>query len=182
MSNGLTLTTYLELTTPPAGQPLAPPVAGAKATRQQFTAEDYLPLYGAVGGPLGWDGRTLMTRKALEDLLAAPSTDIYVLSVDGAPAGYCEFNRTQPPDSELKYFGLVPAMQGRKLGPYLLDVALRQHWRLNEPRRIWLHTDTWDNPKAISVYQRSGFRIFAEHMLAETADDKDYKAAIGIIS
>ena len=181
MSGGLTLTTYLELITPPVGKPLASPLARTTVTRQRFTAESYLPLYRAVGGPLGWDGRTLMTRKALEDLLAAPSTDIYVLTADGSPAGYCEFIRTQPPDSELKYFGLLPAMQGRKLGPYLLDVALRLHWRLTEPRRIWLHTDTWDDPKAISVYQRSGFRVFAEHMLSETADDKDYLAAIGIV-
>ena len=26
--------------------------------------------------------------------------------------------------------------------------------------RIWLHTDEWDHPAAVRVYERAGFRIY----------------------
>ena len=32
-------------------------------------------------------------------------------------------------------------------------------WRC--PKRIWLHTDTWDHPAAVRVYQRAGFETYA---------------------
>jgi hypothetical protein len=32
------------------------------------------------------------------------------------------------------------------------------------PSRIWLHTDTWDHPKAQFVYQRAGFRTYVQRV------------------
>ena len=60
-------------------------------------------------------------------------------------------------------FGLVPAMQGMKLGPFLLDRALRAVWQ-NGPRRIWLHTDTNDHPRAATVYARAGFLPYCQRL------------------
>ena len=53
----------------------------------------------------------------------------------------------------------VPGAKGT--GPYPLDHALRSAWS-TRPQRIWLHTDTWDHPKAIATYQRAGFKIYAQ--------------------
>ena len=53
---------------------------------------------------------------------------------------------------------LAEAFQGRRLGPYLLDASLHAIWA-RKPERVWLHTDTNDHPKALSLYLRAGFAI-----------------------
>ena len=83
-------------------------------------------------------------------------------NVHGHALGLCELDCSAFPEIELKNFGLVPEAQGRGLGPWLLWVALSEEWTFS-PTRIWLHTDTWDHPAAIRVYERVGFtreRIF----------------------
>jgi GNAT superfamily N-acetyltransferase len=83
------------------------------------------------------------------------------LRLEREPVGLCEFDGVGKGDIELKHFGLIPGAQGYRLGPYLLDWALRSIWQ-DRPGRIWLHTDTNDHPKARSVYARAGFNVFAE--------------------
>ncbi|WP_296744165.1 N-acetyltransferase [Mesorhizobium sp.] len=102
-----------------------------------------------------------MPEADLETLLASPSTHIGVLRVDGETAGFCEFNGVGQPEVELVHFGLVRAFQGRRLGPFLLDRALRAAWSY-QPERLWLHTDTHDHPAAQSVYRRAGFKAYAQ--------------------
>ena len=173
-------TTYLEMLRPPEGAPLPAPLPDTTIAIEQLTYDDYIALWGAVGRPLDWDGRLMMPRAAVEALLAGPLTDIHVLRLGGVAAGFCEFNRPDPPDSAIKYFGLTPEFQGRRLGPHLLDAALRAHWRTVNPRRIWLHTDTWDDARALPMYERAGFKVFARHDLPETAVEADYRAPIGL--
>jgi ribosomal protein S18 acetylase RimI-like enzyme len=104
-----------------------------------------------------------MPRDALLALLERPSTWLFVLGLAGRPVGLCEFERVGEAETELTNFGLVPAAQGRKLGPFLLDHALREVWSRG-PRRISLHIDTNDHPHAIATYERAGFRIFMARM------------------
>ncbi|MEZ5775181.1 MAG: GNAT family N-acetyltransferase [Hyphomicrobiaceae bacterium] len=153
--------TYMELTAPPPGPPLALPVAGAGIARELIGLAAYLDLYRAIGGPQGWDQRLRMDRAALASHLAAPSSDIHLLRLDGRPAGLCEIDRAGAPDAELVNFGLLPEVQGRGLGPCLLDSALRATFAAGVTR-IWLHTDEWDHPAAQPLYRRMGFRIFRE--------------------
>jgi GNAT superfamily N-acetyltransferase len=101
-----------------------------------------------------------MATDELDALLAGGALRIYVLrDLHGSGLGFCEFDRSLFPQIELKNFGLVPEAQGRGLGPWLLATALQGEWRSN-PDRIWLHTDTWDHPAAVRVYERAGFRVF----------------------
>ncbi len=149
--------------TPPSGAALAAPAADATVARRVLDPDSYLELYRAVGKPWGWDQRLGMSRDALRALLKSPSTCLYVLDVAGDPVGFCEFERVGEPEIELANFGLIPAAQGRKLGPFLLAHALRDVWS-HGPRRVWLRTDTNDHPKAIATYQRAGFQIFMARM------------------
>jgi ribosomal protein S18 acetylase RimI-like enzyme len=64
------------------------------------------------------------------------------------------------PEIELKNFGLVMEAQGRGLGSWLLHTALHHEWQL-QPRRIWLHTDDWDHPAALRLYEKAGFRAYS---------------------
>ena len=157
------LVTYLDMTAPPTGEPLAAPVAGAVVTREHLGVEDYLDLYRAVGRPLDWDVRLRMHKAELAALLDQTSTWLHILRVDGQAAGLCEFNEVGRTVVELTYFGLTEAFYGRRLGPYLLDRSLRSVWS-QHPERVWLHTDTNDHPKAQSVYGRAGFQLRERRM------------------
>ena len=157
------LVTYLDMTASPPEPALSSPDSRVCLKRENLSLADYLDLYRAVGAPLDWDQRLRMPREDLAILLASPSTWLNVLRIDGVAAGFCEFNSVGQPVVELAHFGLVEAFQGRGLGPYLLDGSLRAIWA-GQPERIWLHTDTNDHPKALSVYLRAGFSIRERRM------------------
>lgn len=145
---------YLELTRPPP--PPSDHVGAELIAAEKLTVDDYLTLYRQVGEPLRWDQRLKMPRAELVPLLSSIRSQIYVLrDATTQPIGLCEFERTLP-DIELKNFGLIPSAQGRGLGSFLLQTALHAEWQLR-PRRIWLHTDNWDHPAAVKLYERAGF-------------------------
>ncbi len=152
------LVTYMEMTAPPRGQALPAPVAGATVARERPARPEFLGLYRAVGEALQWDLSLRLTAEALDARLASPACDIHLLRLAGAPAGFCEMDRSAWPVVEIVHFGLRPDAQGRRLGPYLLDRALRAAWQ-EGAARIWLHTDTNDHPKAEVTYEKAGFRV-----------------------
>ena len=157
------LVTYMEMLAAPQGAALASPAPDAAVSREKPDLSSYLDLYRVVGGPVQWDQRLRMPKAELETLLASDATHIHVLRVDGKAAGFCEFDNVGQPAVELVHFGLAPAFQGRRLGPFLLDQSLRAAWS-HRPQRLWLHTDTHDHPAAQSVYERAGFRAYARRM------------------
>ena len=148
---------YLELTrppTPPDERPCAASIAAEK-----LCSDEYLSLYTRVGESVRWDQRLRMPRAELAEFLGSTRSQIYVLrDALAQPIGLCEFERALP-DIELKNFGLVPSAQGKGLGSFLLRTALQREWQL-QPRRIWLHTDSWDHPAAIKLYQSAGFQVY----------------------
>ncbi|KOF18975.1 acetyltransferase [Ensifer adhaerens] len=157
------LVTYMEMRARPTGEPLLPPVEGAAFAPERLEAEQFLSLYRAVGEPLRWDQRLRMAADDLETFLRSPSTALYILRLEGNVVGLCEFERVDTADIELTHFGLIPEMQGRRLGPFLLDGALRAIWD-RAPDRVWLHTDNWDHAKAQDTYRRAGFGIFDQKL------------------
>lgn len=142
-------------------RPPAPPEDLFHAERivaEKLSVDEYSSLYKLVGHPVRWDQRLKMPRTELAALLASPRSQIYVLrDALTQPLGLCEFERDLPA-IELKNFGLVPSVQGKGLGSFLLRTALQREWQL-QPRRIGLHTDSWDHPAAIRLYQSAGFQI-----------------------
>lgn len=157
MSGTTVRVSYLELTQTPT---LIPTHLGAeRISREKLSVDEYLDLYERIGKPFGWNQRLKMHRSELTSLLHSECSQIYLVrDGDGAAIGLCEFERCMP-DIELKNFGLVPAAQGRGLGSWLLRTALHDEWKLR-PGRIWLHTDTWDHPAAVHLYESAGFRVY----------------------
>jgi GNAT superfamily N-acetyltransferase len=158
-SNTATLqVTYMELCESPP-----PPMKRCGDERvaiEHLSLDDYLTLYRRVGAPLRWDQRLRMTEPELKELLDGDLLRIYVLrNSQGHALGLCEFDLGAFPNVEFKNFGLIPEAQGRALGGWLLGVAIREIWG-SGPARIWLHTDTWDHPAAIRVYELAGFRVY----------------------
>jgi GNAT superfamily N-acetyltransferase len=150
---------YLELREAPA--PPAPRDGPESIARERLDAGTYLDLYGRVGAAWRWDQRFKMPAAQLAALLDGDGLAIYVLrDGEGCALGFCEWDRREFPQIELKNFGLLAHAQGRRLGPWLLAVAAHDQWR-SGATRLWLHTDTWDHPAAVGVYLRAGFSVYA---------------------
>jgi ribosomal protein S18 acetylase RimI-like enzyme len=150
---------YLELRTDP--RPAIERAGAERICLERLARAEYLTLYRRVGTAVRWDQRLQMPADDLDVLLSGTQLAIYVLrSANGETIGFCEFDRGAFPEVELKNFGVAPEAQGRGLGSWLLSVALNQEWT-SRPARIWLHTDDWDHPAAIRLYQRAGLRLYA---------------------
>jgi GNAT superfamily N-acetyltransferase len=152
--------TYLEMRARPVQPRMPAPFAKLALMRaEECTVSFYRYLYETVGTPWLWYERRLLDDEALLAEIAKPSTEIFVLYVSGVPAGYFELDTAAARETELRYFGLVPQFIGRRLGPFLLQAAIERAW-LRPIERLWVHTRTFDHPKALGLYQRAGFVVY----------------------
>jgi len=109
-----------------------------------------------------------MDNSTLGSKIHHPSVEIFVLYVNGVPAGYGEFEKQAESEIELSYFGIIPDFIGCKLGPYLLNFLIEKAWSY-PISRFWVHTCSLDHPKALSMYESSGFVKYKEDI--EWSDD-----------
>jgi GNAT superfamily N-acetyltransferase len=158
--------TYLEMMGRPAGRRMPAPLDQVALMRaESCTVSFYRYLYNTVGEPWLWFERRLIDDAALAALIAKPTIEIFVLYVRGVPAGFFELDTAAPRETKLCYFGLIPDFIGRRLGPFLPQAAIDQAW--SRPLdRFWLHTSTFDHPKALGVYQQAGFTVYARHSVS----------------
>ena len=150
--------TFLEMTERPAIAPVHPPqrTKYALLRAEHPTVGFYRYLYNSVGGDWRWWYRRQMSDAELAGILADDRVEVFVLYVEGAPAGYFELDRREEPTIDLAYFGLMPHCVGRGLGRYLLYTAIEQAWSY-EPERLTVNTNTMDHPRALPLYQKMGF-------------------------
>lgn len=157
--------TYLEMHERPRGQRVPAPLEKLALMRvENCTAAFYRFLYAAVGEKWLWFERRLLDDDALLTEIGKPTIEIFVLYVGGVPAGFFELDTAEPRETKLCYFGLVTEFIGRRLGPYLLQAAIDEAWT-RPIERFWLHTSTFDHPRALSVYQRAGFTVYARRRI-----------------
>jgi len=119
----------------------------------------YRYLYAEVGRAYHWVDRLGWSDEKVRAHLAKEELTLYVLHVEGAPAGYFELLRSNEGSTEIGYFGLLPEYLGRGLGKHLLSRAVEQAFR-DGATRVWLHTCTLDDPAALPNYLKRGFRPF----------------------
>lgn len=159
--------TYLEMTSPAQLQPAGLAQPGVRLERVvNCPWHFYRYLYVEVGRQYHWRDRLPWTEQQFLEYLAGPST-IWLLSVEGAPAGYFELRRHDDGSIEIAYFGVLPEYQGAGLGKFLLTRAVEEAWVLRPPR-VWLHTCTLDHPGALPNYLKRGFRAVREEQYEAT--------------
>ena len=150
--------TELEMRAMPARRepaPSGPRIALMRA--QGMTAAFYRFLYREVGKPHHWFMRRLLDDAALQAEITPEKSEIFVLYVDGCPAGFFELALAGKPSIvEIQYFGLMPGYQGRGLGKFFLSEAVFAAWA-HKPEKVVIETNTLDSPRAIIMYQRMGF-------------------------
>lgn len=155
------LRTYLEMSSPSDLKPEGHAGPGVRLEPvQDCPWHFYRYLYVEVGRQYAWHDRLPWSEAEFRGWLAGPST-IWLLSADGAPAGYFELRGHADGSIELAYFGLMPEFVGRGLGKFLLTRAVEEAWR-QQPTRVWLHTCTLDHPGALPNYLKRGFRKVRE--------------------
>lgn len=151
------IVTFLEMTAPPPHAPLPQPAGDVRLVRAHPpTVSFYRYLYNTVGEPWLWHERRRMSDAELGRIVLDPRVEVHVLHVDGTPAGYAEIDRREAGRTDLGYFGLIPDFIGRRLGPWLLDRAIRMGWQ-GGTKRLTVNTCTFDHPKALPLYQSMGY-------------------------
>ena len=156
--------TYLQMFRRPQ-HALLSPLPGIEITRiEKPTVAFYRFLYNSVGRDWNWVDRQLISDEQLTEIIHNDRVEIYVLYVEGAPAGYAELDRRKENEIELAYFGIVPELIGKGLGRYFLDWTIRQAWSY-DPKRLWLHTCELDHQAALPMYLSAGLEVFDERMV-----------------
>lgn len=158
-----TTVTYLEMKENPHLVAPHPPLVEPLALMQtkRIALPFYRYLFDAVGRPYKWISRKLLSNDQLAAIIHDDLVEIFVLYLDGAPAGYFELNFTKMPDAEISFIGLTPEHVGKGLGSYLLKTAISRAWEKG-PSRVHLQTCTLDHPRALAMYQRCGFVPFGQ--------------------
>jgi prephenate dehydrogenase len=119
-------------------------------------------LYREVGRRWHWVDRLPWSDDRIREHLTTPGVEIWVLSLDGLPAGYVELARGADGVVEIAYLGLLPEFIGRGAGRALLAAAIGRAWHPPGTTRVWLHTCTLDHPRALPNYLAAGFRVVRE--------------------
>ena len=159
-----TTVTYLEMLSCPDDIKLSPPTNLNPEIRlsENPTVEDYRHLYNSVGAKWTWIERRLMHDKQVQELISSPYVEIHILYVDNIIAGFGEIGWDKETNgSEIKYFGLMPNFIGKGLGSYFLNNIVNIAWK-RSPIRLRVNTCDLDHPSALSVYQKSGFKILEQ--------------------
>jgi len=123
----------------------------------------YRYLYNAVGEKWLWYERNLLSDEELENIIRNPKVKIYVLYINGTPAGFGELDCQVKKQVQLAYFGLMPQYFGRGLGKYFLRHLIESAWA-DKPDRVWVHTCNFDAPSAMATYQIFGFTPYRQEI------------------
>lgn len=158
--------TYLEMTAPPASAPPAP--AGWRLDPIGADLPRYRRLYAEVGDPWLWTSRRVMADAALAAILSDPRVEAFAVREDGRDIGLVELDY-RGDDPEVAFFGFVPDRTRRGLGRPAMAQAVARAFARPGTRRLFLHTCTLDDPRAIGFYGACGFTPYARAI--EVLDD-----------
>lgn len=125
--------------------------------RPDIPLSDYRDLFRAVGENWLWTSRLLMSDEALSEIIHGPSTDVYLIEVDGQVAGLSELKQVNPSTVEIAFFGMRAEYTGRKLGKDVMAHTLKNAWKENT-RKVCLQTCNFDHPAALKFYRKCGFQ------------------------
>lgn len=138
-----------------AHEPDGPPLKLERRTPVDL--DQYRRLYRAVGGPWLWFSRLVMDQAKLAAILSDPQVRFFTVEdATGSAAGMLELDFREADACEIAFLGLVPGLSGRGHGGWLIRRAIDMA-QGHGAQRIWLHTCTLDDPRALGFYMRHGF-------------------------
>ena len=116
-------------------------------------------LYKEVGADYHWEDRWKWSLRQWQEFVGEFGYGIWILTYDGDLAGFVEMTNEDDGSVEISLFGLVKKYHGRGFGKHLLTHAVETAWGIGA-NRVWLHTCTLDDPKALPNYLARGFKEY----------------------
>jgi RimJ/RimL family protein N-acetyltransferase len=147
--------TYLQMTAPAMTAPKPFP-DGVTAARDRMDNDSYRALFRAVGAPWLWTLRLVMDDQELAAILTDDKTETWVIRKAGVPIGLVELDFRPEGACELAYFGMIKEATGQGLGGPMMALAQAQAFG-RDIDRFFVHTCSWDDPRAMGFYQKAGF-------------------------
>jgi len=157
--------TALDMTEPPEflRRPGIEPDVPLQMVRWNACAPDrYRLLYRRIGAPWLWWSRLALDDAALAAVIHHPAVELYAVT-DRARVeiGMLELDFREAGACEIAFFGFVPKATGQGFGKWLMRRALQRAWAGGDAAsavsRVWVHTCTLDDPRAVAFYRRQGF-------------------------
>jgi GNAT superfamily N-acetyltransferase len=149
--------TFLRMDSRPSALPPPQPKGRVAILRASDPpAHFYRYLYDVIGSPYYWVDRKRLSDTQLLEIIRHPQVELYVLYLEGVPAGIAELDLRDATTAQLAYFGLTPEAIGKRLGYFFLYHACMNAWA-KPISRLLVNTCTLDHPRALPLYQRLGF-------------------------
>ncbi len=122
-------------------------------------------FYKEIGKKHHWVDRLVWSEKQWVEYVSNKKVKTYVLKNEKNFAGYFELIlHSEKNEVEIAYLGLLEEYQNKKLGSYLLSVAIKNSF-FNNPKRVWVHTCSLDHKNALSNYIKRGMKIFKKEVI-----------------
>ena len=122
-------------------------------------------FYKNIGKKHHWVDRLVWTEKQWIDYVSNKKVKTYILKNENDLAGYFELIfHVEKNEVEIAYLGLLEEYHNKKLGSYLLSIAIKNSF-LNKPKRVWVHTCSLDHKNALNNYISRGMKIFKTELL-----------------
>ncbi len=155
-----TIVTSLEMHKRPSPVPITPAPFSLVPWKKPAAAK-YRALFERVGAPWLWFSRLAMDEAQLLEIIHDDAVSIWaVCDRAGIEVGILELDFRQAGECEVAFFGLVPELNGKGYGRWLMAQAMAAAWRPGVGR-VWVHTCTLDGPSALGFYIKSGFVPYA---------------------
>ena len=122
-------------------------------------------FYKNIGKNHHWVDRLVWTEKQWIEYVSDKDVKTYVLKNEKDLAGYFELNlHPKKNEVEIAYLGLLEEYHNKKLGSYLLSIAIKNSF-LNKPKRVWVHTCSLDHKNALNNYVARGMKVFKKETI-----------------
>ena len=138
-----------------------------------YPSEDYLLIlldpinfqlnkffYKNIGKNHRWTDRLSWSDNQWINYTTNKNLKTYILKNKDDLAGYFELIFHQNNNEvEIAYLGLLEEYHNKKLGSYLLSIAIKESFS-QKPRRVWVHTCSLDHKNALNNYLSRGMKVF----------------------
>ena len=123
-------------------------------------------FYKNVGKKHSWTDRLTWSERDWIKYSSDPKIETYILKVKDDFAGFFELIfHLDPRETEIAYFGLLEEYQNKKLGGYLLSIAIKNSFKKKNIKRTWVHTCTLDHKNALKNYLARGMKIYKKETI-----------------
>jgi len=117
-------------------------------------------FYKNIGKKHRWIDRLTWTEEQWIKYVSNKNVRTFVLKNKKDLAGFFELIiHSENKEVEIAYFGILEEYQNKKLGAYLLSIAIKKSFKENI-ERVWLHTCSLDHKNALNNYLSRGMKIF----------------------